>query len=386
LKFRPENGMKVLIRGSVSVYEASGNYQLYVKGMQPDGIGALYLAFEQLKQKLEKEGLFAKEKKRAIPPYPKTVSVVTSPTGAAVRDIITTIRRRYPIAKIILHPALVQGEQAAPSIVKAIDQANRLQQADVLIVGRGGGSIEELWAFNEEMVARAIAASSIPVISAVGHETDFTIADFAADLRAPTPTAAAELAVPQLEEVMERLLERKARLVRSIREKLRHERNHLDYLERSPVLKNPYRLFQQYIEQADRLTEGLRQDVERFIASTGQKYQDLDVRLVRNRPVQKLARAQQDFAVLQRGLKQRMEAVLREKQHAFAKNISALEALSPLKVMKRGYSLAYTKDQTLIKQTSQVKPGDSIQVRLTDGGLVCTVDEIKEEERKWLNR
>ncbi|MGV2805341.1 exodeoxyribonuclease VII large subunit, partial [Clostridium perfringens] len=195
LPFIPKEGSRVIARGNVSVYERDGQYQFYAVQMQPDGIGSLYLAYEQLKSKLEEEGLFAAERKRPLPRYPKTIGVITSPTGAAVRDIMITIRRRYPQARAILYPVLVQGKGAAPSIVKAIRTMNDMAEADVLIVGRGGGSLEELWAFNEEIVARAIYQSNIPVISAVGHETDFTIADFVADLRAATPTAAAELAV-----------------------------------------------------------------------------------------------------------------------------------------------------------------------------------------------
>lgn len=191
LKFMPENGMKVLVRGDISVYEQSGQYQLYVKAMTPDGVGDLYTAYEQLKKKLEKAGLFAPLHKKTLPSYPKSVGVITSPTGAALRDILTTIKRRYPIAKVIIYPALVQGANAAPTIAKAISTANERNEVDVLIIGRGGGSIEELWAFNEEIVANSIYDSDIPIISAVGHETDFTIADFVADLRAPTPTAAA---------------------------------------------------------------------------------------------------------------------------------------------------------------------------------------------------
>ncbi|WP_232282324.1 exodeoxyribonuclease VII large subunit, partial [Paenibacillus sp. oral taxon 786] len=201
LPFRPKEGTRVIARGNVSVYERDGQYQFYVTHMQPDGVGSLYLAFEQLKQKLEAEGLFAPGRKRPLPRFPKTIGVVTSPTGAAVRDILTTLGRRYPQAAVILYPVLVQGKGAAPSIVKAIRTLNAMGEADVLIVGRGGGSLEELWAFNEEQVARAIYESAIPVISAVGHETDFTIADFVADLRAATPTAAAELAVPHTAEL-----------------------------------------------------------------------------------------------------------------------------------------------------------------------------------------
>ncbi|MED4602401.1 exodeoxyribonuclease VII large subunit, partial [Paenibacillus validus] len=196
LGFIPKEGTKVLACGNISVYERDGAYQFYVTQMQPDGIGSLYLAYEQLKKKLEAEGLFAPERKKPIPAFPRAIGVITSPTGAAVRDIIITLQRRYPSVPVLLYPVLVQGKQAAPSIVRAVEEMNRLNEVDVLIVGRGGGSLEELWAFNEEIVARAIYASVLPVISAVGHETDFTIADFVADLRAATPTAAAELAVP----------------------------------------------------------------------------------------------------------------------------------------------------------------------------------------------
>src|SRR5579875_2179990 len=187
MKFLPENGMKVIVKGDITVHEPSGQYQIYIKEMQPDGIGELFLAYEQLKQRLEAEGLFAPEMKKAIPQFPRTVGVITFQAGEGIRDVITTIKRRYPIVNILIFPVLVQGDYAAPSIVKAIEKANTMKDIDVLIVGRGGGSIEELWAFNEEAVARAIFASQIPVISAVGHETDFTIADFVADLRAPTP-------------------------------------------------------------------------------------------------------------------------------------------------------------------------------------------------------
>ena len=205
LRFIPKNGARVIIRGSITIYERDGQYQLYAREMQPDGIGSLYLAYEQLKEKLANEGLFDPRNKKEIPLYPQTIGVITSPTGAAIRDIITTIRRRYPLGRILLLPVLVQGEQAAASISWAIAEMNRRMEADVLIIGRGGGSIEELWAFNEEIVARSIFHSQIPVISAVGHETDFTISDFVADIRAATPTAAAELAVPHMQELRENI-------------------------------------------------------------------------------------------------------------------------------------------------------------------------------------
>lgn len=225
LPFKPENGMKVLVRGGISVYEPSGNYQLYAKEMQPDGVGALYLAYEELKKKLAGEGLFDDRYKKQIPAFPATIGVVTSPTGAAVRDVITTLKRRYPLVKVIVLPALVQGENASRSIVTHIEEANEKEICDVLIVGRGGGSIEELWAFNEEIVARAIFASNIPIISAVGHETDFTISDFVADIRAATPTGAAEIAVPHTTDLIERTKTAEVRMTRAMQQHLYQKKN-----------------------------------------------------------------------------------------------------------------------------------------------------------------
>jgi len=377
LKFEPENGMNVLIRGSISVYESSGQYQIYVKEMQPDGIGSLYLAYEQLKEKLEKEGLFSLERKRKIPSYPKVIGVITSPTGAAVRDIITTIRRRYPIGAINLHPALVQGENAAKSIVKAIQKANELKRADVLIIGRGGGSIEELWAFNEEIVARAIFSSDIPVISAVGHETDFTIADFVADLRAPTPTGAAELAVPHIEELMERLLNKKSRLIRGMADKYRHEKKRLDYVDRSYILKNPHLLYQQKMEHIDRLTERLTRENQLLYQRAKSELQFLKQRLYRNRPSEQIIREKEACERLEKALKKNVQIILRNKEKDFSQMVGTLQALSPLKIMDRGYSVTYTKENSLLKSISQTNTGDSILVRVSDGTLNCTVDKIE---------
>jgi exodeoxyribonuclease VII large subunit len=380
IKFSPENGMNVLLRGSISVFEGSGQYQIYVKDMQPDGVGALYLAYEQLKEKLSEEGLFAPDKKRTLPAYPNVIGVITSPTGAAVRDVITTIKRRYPIGKIILHPALVQGEKAAESISAAIQKANELKQADVLIVGRGGGSIEELWAFNEEIVARAIYHSEIPIISAVGHETDFTIADFVADLRAPTPTGAAELAVPHIEELMERVLNRKARLIRSASDLLRHERKRLEFIERSYIFRNPYRLYEPKLQQLDRLNERLTRETRQMVDHSSRTLSSLKQRLQHTSPSQQIKHERDRFNRTKRDLLTSTQRIVKEKQQEFARKITVLEALSPLKVMERGYSLAYNENETLVKSVDQAKEGSQIQVMLSDGTLSCTVDQI--ERRK----
>jgi exodeoxyribonuclease VII large subunit len=380
LAFRPENGMKVLVRGEISVYEPSGNYQVYVKEMQPEGIGNLYLAYEQLKKRLEEEGLFSPQHKKPIPKFPRYVGVVTSPTGAAIRDIMTTIRRRYPIAKVILLPTLVQGEQAAPSIVRSIEKANELGYLDVLIVGRGGGSIEELWAFNEESVARAIFASKVPIISAVGHETDFTIADFVADLRAPTPTGAAELAVPHLTELLERLAQRKVRLLRAMKEKITHESERLARVQKSYAFRYPKKLYEQKEQQLDMLMERLERQTMRLIEQKRERWQQYNLHLQKHHPAEKLKKAAEKQQVLAKSLEREMQTIFKQKQLLFTSLLSKLQVLSPLKIMERGYSLVYDEKQQLVKSVHQLGPGDSIKVRLQDGYLDCQVWGIEEEK------
>lgn len=381
MKFSPENGMKVIVKGDISVYEPSGQYQIYIKEMRPDGIGELFLAYEQLKKRLESEGLFAIDKKRPIPAYPKTVGVITSQTGAAIRDIITTIKRRYPIVKILVFPALVQGENAAPSIAGAIEKANKLEAIDVLIVGRGGGSIEELWAFNEELVARAIYASSIPVISAVGHETDFTIADFVADLRAPTPTAAAELAVPHIEELMERVLQRQTRLLRAMNEKFRTEKQRFSRVQKSYAFRYPLRLYEQKLEQVDKLTESLERGLTRLSALKSGQYETVYKRLQLKSPKVLVLEAEKQFNRTQKEINRAMMQILMKKQTEFDRMISTLKALSPLKIMERGYSLVYTDDNRLVKSVHQVNKDESVEIQLADGSLVCKVEDKRESEK-----
>jgi exodeoxyribonuclease VII large subunit len=380
LAFKPENGMKVLVRGEISVYEPSGNYQIYVKEMQPEGIGNLYLAYEQLKKRLEEEGLFSQQHKKPIPKFPRYVGVVTSQTGAAIRDIMTTIRRRYPIAKVILLPTLVQGEQAAPSIVRSIEKANELGYLDVLIVGRGGGSIEELWAFNEESVARAIFSSRVPIISAVGHETDFTIADFVADLRAPTPTGAAELAVPHLTELLERLAQRKVRLIRAMKEKITHESERLARVQKSYAFRYPKKLYEQKEQQLDMLMERLERQTMRFIEQKRERWQQYHLYLQKHHPAEKLKKAAEKQQVLAKSLEREMQTIFKQKQLLFTSLLSKLQVLSPLKIMERGYSLVYDEKQQLVKSVHQLGPGDSIKVRLQDGYLDCQVWGIEEEK------
>ncbi|WHY55042.1 exodeoxyribonuclease VII large subunit [Peribacillus simplex] len=378
MKFMPENGMKVLVKGDISLYEAGGQYQLYVKSMAPDGVGDLYLAYEQLKKKLEAAGLFLAEHKKPIPQYPKSVGVITSPTGAALRDILITIKRRYPIARIIVYPALVQGNNAAKSIAKAISMANARAESDVLIVGRGGGSIEELWAFNEEIVAESIYDSDIPVISAVGHETDFTIADFVADMRAPTPTGAAELAVPHLNEILERLMNRKNRLTRSIQEAVNFERTRLTRMERSYAFRYPHKMYEQKLEQLDKTMDRLGRTSTRYFMKKRDELNQLNDILKKQHPEQAVKNAKDELQQHAKVLRRAMEAIYRQKSQQFVHLTATLSALSPLKIMERGYGLVFAEDETLVKSTQQVSKGDKIAVSIKDGTLECEIKEIKE--------
>lgn len=380
LPFAPKDGMKVLARGGISVYERDGQYQFYATAMQPDGTGSLYLAFEQLKRKLDAEGLFSERFKRQIPGYPRTIGVITSPTGAAVRDIIITIQRRNPAVGVLLYPVSVQGKQAAPSIVKAIGAMNALGEADVLIVGRGGGSLEELWAFNEEPVARAIRGSRIPVISAVGHETDFTIADFAADLRAPTPTAAAELAVPHAAELRQRIAYMRQQLVRSLRGTLERSRERLARATKSPTFMQPKRSLLVQAERLDRLRERLDYRMEAQLARNADKLERLTVKLRAKTPAQQAMLARQRLNAIQRSLTLAMNGLARMNANRWSSLVRHLDALSPLKVMARGYSLVYDeKERSLVRSIDSVQPGDLVRVKLSDGKLSCQVWGIEGE-------
>lgn len=328
LKFVPENGMKVIVKGRVSVFERDGQYQVYIDDMQPDGAGALTIAFEQLKAKLQKQGLFDLEAKKPIPKFPRKIGVVTSPTGAAIQDIRNIVFRRFPSAEIVLYPVLVQGDGAAQQIADAIEYFNQKDLADVLIVGRGGGSIEDLWAFNEEIVAYAIYNSIIPVISAVGHETDFTISDFVADLRAPTPSAAAELAVPDKAELLNNLNFLFKHCNQAMADILSGKRNELEYITSSIYLKNPLMLIRQKQMQFDSVTSRIR-----------------------------------NSALL----------TLAEEKTRFAKAASALDSLSPFKVLARGYSVVTNADGKIISASENLKKDDIINIKFSKGNAECIV-------------
>jgi exodeoxyribonuclease VII large subunit len=373
VKFKPESGMTVLIRGDVNVYEASGQYQLYAQTMQADGIGDYYLAFEQLKEKLAKEGLFNAVHKKPFPRFPQRIAVVTAPTGAAVRDIVTTLNRRYPLAKVVIFPTLVQGAQATQSIVQSIQAANKAE-FDVMIVGRGGGSIEDLWAFNEEAVARAIFQSRIPIISAVGHETDTTISDFIADLRAPTPTAAAELAVPSKAELIDRLLGYRSAMYRMASNMIAKDKTALNRLENSMPFAYPDRLYRPFIERVERAADSLQREADQLILRKKERHNYLHNQLANRTPVHRIKQSAIDVDQLQRRLDHLLSVQLRSSNQQLTSAMRTLDALSPLKIMDRGYSISYKEGQ-VVKSVKQVEAGDELTVSLQDGTLKARVTE-----------
>ena len=335
LRFLPQDGMKVLARGRISVYEPGGTYQLYVETLTPDGEGALYAAYEQLKKKLETEGLFDRVYKKPIPTFPKVVSVVTASSGAAVRDILNILSRRWPLAEVKLFPVFVQGDGAAQQIADAIATLNQHKIGDVIIVGRGGGSIEDLWAFNEEVVARAIFASKIPVISAVGHETDFTIADFVADLRAPTPSAAAELAVPDRQDLLSRVLSCHNGLTMSMGYLLQEKRTKAERLASHPALSG-------------------------FVDTLNERRITVDE--------------------LQKNSRRALDGLLEKKQIELAMQIGKLDALSPLAAFARGYAYAAFDDETPIHSVKQLPKGTAFSLRLKDGTANCHSDGVQVDD------
>ncbi len=384
LKFIPKNGMKVIARGYVSVYERDGQYQFYVQEMQPDGIGQLYLEYEQLKNKLEQEGLFKEERKRTLPIYPQTIGVVTSSTGAAIKDIITTIKRRYPLVNLLIYPVLVQGKDAAPSIVNAINQLNLDGKADVIIVGRGGGSIEELWAFNEEIVARGIYKSQIPIISAVGHETDFTISDFVADVRAATPTAAAELAVPNIKELRNSIIYLEQRMTSRFYKKYDDSKDILSKLMSSIVFRRPKQNILESLQRIDNIGRQLQHSLSSNISIHKEKYMILQHKLLQEKPNQRVKNEKDKLYMLQKQLRREISSVQELNNKRLNLLAKQLDALSPLKVIGRGYSIIYDEsERNIISSIKDVQLSDLLKVHVRDGILKCQIysmEGIKNEQ------
>ena len=375
LKFRPENGMEVLVRGKITVYEPRGNYQIFCESMEPVGAGALQKAFEQLKAKLEKEGLFAAERKRPIPHFPQHIGLVTSPTGAALKDILNVLRRRYRAARITLAPALVQGTEAPQSIVQAIQLINQVQDIDVLIVGRGGGSIEDLWAFNDERVARAVVASRIPTVSAVGHEIDFTICDFVADLRAPTPSAAAELVAKSADEITEKIFTLKNRLWQALKTFIAHRNERVKALSRQLV--DPQRRLQDLQIRCDELTIRLEQATFRYIED-----RRMHVRLASEKlgtPKERIARLEQKIQILMARLQAGLQKTFDKKLLRFKEGAGRLDAMSPLRVVERGYSIV-EKSGEILKSVKSLSVGDLLTIRLAEGSVTAKVEEIENKK------
>lgn len=354
--FKPTDGMKVLITGRIGVYEAMGSYQIYVDEMLEDGVGNLYIAFEQLKKKLQAEGLFDEAHKKPIPRIPKRVGIVTASTGAAIRDIMTTIKRRFPICETILFPTLVQGENAKDDIVRNIKRAEDYD-LDVLIVGRGGGSIEDLWPFNEEIVARAIYDCRIPVISAVGHEVDFTIADFVADLRAPTPTAAAELAVPNMSDLKKHIDQLSIRLNEAIYKKVNYLKLYLDSVKNSFVIKNPGVMFENRKQSLDLMNTKLNELMLGKVDKMKNELEKIKKSYVLTNP----------------------KLLYKDNVVCLKNIIDKLELLNPLNILSRGYSITYMNDKAL-KSVKEVKKDDVLKIKLYDGMLETMVSKIEEDK------
>ena len=349
LNFNPEDGQKVLVCGRISVYEATGNYQIYVESMEQDGIGNLYLEFEKLKKKLKEKGMFDEAHKKAIPKYPKKIGIITAPTGAAIRDILSTIKRRYPICETILFPALVQGENAKESIVKQINTAQEYD-LDVIICGRGGGSIEDLWAFNEEIVAEAIYNCKIPIISAVGHEIDFTIADYVADLRAPTPTGAAEMAVPNYMDIINLINQYKIRLNEGVNNTLKKNQVRLDNITSSFVLKNPMSLYEIKEQKLDNLIDSLNKLIKNKLDNSKTRYLNVVSSNILKEPTN----------------------LLIKKQHQFELLLNKVQILNPMSLLDKGYSVV-KKDNKTIKDIKDIKIDDEINITLSKGTINAKV-------------
>ncbi|EOS7734979.1 exodeoxyribonuclease VII large subunit [Enterococcus hirae] len=379
LRFQPKEGMKVLVVGRISLYEASGSYQIYVEHMEPDGVGALYQELEERKEKLRKEGLFKPEHKQALPRFPKRIAVLTSPSGAVIRDIITTVKRRYPIAQLVLFPTVVQGNQAADNIVENIRRVEELGDFDTMIIGRGGGSIEDLWPFNEERVARAIFEARTPVISSVGHETDTTIADLAADVRAATPTAAAELAVPVLSEVLLKLKERQARLEQAFLRQIQRKQERFERAKQSYVFRQPERLYEGQTIKLDQFKQRLFQATQQIYHLKEKQTVRLNHQLAQVAPTYRVKSAKQETYYLEKRLAEKMEQYMQSQQQRFQQAIQSLDLLSPLKIMGRGYNYT-TIEGRVVKSVTEMKPEDTITIHYQDGQVNATVQEVEEGE------
>jgi exodeoxyribonuclease VII large subunit len=374
LKFVPKDGEQVLINATVGLYEARGDYQLIVNGMQSAGEGALKLAFEQLKTKLYQEGLFSPDHKKILPKHPRHLGVVTSPTGAAIKDVLSVLKRRFPNLPISIYPTQVQGAAAAAQIAQAIERANRDKICDVLIVGRGGGSLEDLWPFNEEVVARAIFNSQIPIISAVGHEVDASISDYTADLRAATPSAAAELVSPDRFEWLGRFEQLERSLVRMVQNRLSQQRFQLVQLVKR--LRHPKDKLQENMQRLDMAQMRLHNSMQRQLASQQTHLTSLSHRLNSNKPDKQLAHLRQTVQQLQQRMEHSLQLQLQEFKNRLARQAEVLNAVSPLSTLSRGYAIVSNEFGEAVKSSQQVKVGDTVNAQLHQGSISCSISQI----------
>ena len=382
VRFEPEDGMHVLAFGGLDVYAARGQYQLVVELMEPQGLGALQLAFEQLKRKLEAEGLFDDGRKRKLPVYPRVIGIVTSPTGAAIRDMLNIIGRRFGDLRILIAPVRVQGDGAPAEIVQALVNLQEMAELDVIVVGRGGGSLEDLWTFNEEAVARAIAGCAVPVVSAVGHETDFTIADFVADLRAPTPSGAAELVVREKLAVIERLVDLYARLKQAMTADVEGQRERLQFLARRRVLTDPARALRDLYRRLDDLQGRLRLGLRAGQRQIRHRLALLTQALGARNPA---ATISADIALLGQLRGRLLSAAAHGVQASrarFATSVGRLESLSPLAVLSRGYSVTRLPSGALVRSAAQARSGDLLEILLHQGALGARVTEVRERDER----
>lgn len=382
LKFQPQEGMKVIVKGRISLYPPSGAYQITITSMQPDGIGALYQAYEQLKEKLMQEGVFS-AKQQALPKYPKNIAVITSPSGAVIRDILTTIKRRYPIVQVVVFPVQVQGKKSAPEIVSAFQAIeNASLSFDTVIIGRGGGSIEDLWSFNEESVARAILSCSIPVISSVGHETDTTIADFVSDVRAATPTAAAELAVPVMADIYQKINQNTYRMHLSIQQRINFQKKRLEHRRQSYVLKNPERLYQVYAQKLDDLSYKLQREQLMIMRHFEQRWSLAQQQLSYFSPLNHIHKNQVGRSQLERTLHTAMRNYMHRQAQEFVKKVKVLNALSPLSIIERGFTMIEY-DHRYVSSIGSLEVGKNITVHMKDGTVkseILNIDSINIKE------
>ena len=380
IQFRPEEGMKVLVIGKVSVFEKSGQYQINIEHMEPDGVGALYLAYEQLKKKLEAEGLFSLPKK-PIPQFPKKIAILTSESGAVIQDIQTTVARRFPIVQLVLYPTVVQGVHAVNSILKNLDLVEQ-EDYDVVIIGRGGGSIEDLWAFNEEPVVRRVAELSIPVISSVGHETDTTLIDFVSDMRAATPTAAAEIATPVLMEIHQQLRNLQTRLEQALSRQLQIKRERMQALANASIFQNPERIYQVYQQRVDQLEMRLQQMMQQSVQNKRQQLLKNQHRLELGSPSRRVQTEKQALQYLAKRLEQAQGQLMKDKKQQFQRAIQQLDLLSPLKIMNRGYGILQ-QEETIIKSVDQLEVNQELTIQLVDGTVRSKVTSVEKGNQLW---